>query len=344
MPQRITTLTHGRAMIVTDLHGAGAVYDRLRDKFLEGYKAGDLHHFVICGDLIHHNGSDAEDESLRMLLDVMRLRRELGDAVVMLCGNHEMPHIYGMPLSRGHIEYTPRFERALVELENHADEPYNRDDVINFLMDLPFYAFTAAGVMLTHAGPVKQIQLPEVAKQVAEFDHRVFLQQIDNELNQYDLVHAHARYAINMGRAYDGLASHYLAVTDENDPRYNHLLRSFVYSGKPEFELLWATLFSRNENEFPNDMRRVVDYADAVTQFLQVMSEQVPAYPQHIVLSGHISVHGGHHVVDDTHLRIATYEHASPAEAGQYLILDVEAEVEDADALVPMLHRTSDIG
>ncbi|MEL6148111.1 MAG: metallophosphoesterase [Chloroflexota bacterium] len=342
MPQRITTLTHGRAMIVTDLHGAGDVYDRLRDKFLEGYKAGALHHFVICGDLIHSNGSEAEDDSLRMLLDVMRLRRELGDAVVMLCGNHEMPHIYGMPLSRGHIEYTPRFERALVDMDRDPNAIFSRDDVINFLMNLPFYAFTAAGVMLTHAGPVKQIQLLEVAKQVAEFDHRAFLQRIDDELNQYDLDHARARYAINMGRDYAELASHHLAVTDENDPRYNHLLRSFVYSGKPEFELLWATLFSRNENEFPNDMRRVVDYADAVKQFLEVMSEQVPAYPQHVVLSGHITVSGGHQVVDDAHLRIATYEHARPNDDGEYLILDLETGVEDADALVPLLHRTFD--
>ena len=340
MPQRIKTLTHGRAMIVTDLHGAGDVYNRLRDKFLEGHKAGALHYLVICGDLIHSNGIEKEDDSLRMLLDVMRLREELGDAVILLCGNHEFPHIYGITLSKGRTEYTPRFEAALTALDKDRNAKYSREDVTEFLMDLPFYVFTAAGVMITHAGPVKQIHHPKLAKLIAEHDHRKYIAKLDNTLQQYDLNHARQRFATIMGQDYADLAKHWLAAEDENDPRYNHLLWSFVYDGTDLFNLLWSTLFSRNENEFPNDMRRVVDYAQAVEQFLEAMSAQVPAYPQHIVVSGHITVNGGHQVVDDYHLRIASYEHARPRDAGEYLILDLETEVKDADALVPMLHKT----
>lgn len=341
--KRAVTFTDGTAIVITDLHGSSAAYDHLRDLFLKQHAAGDVQHLILCGDLIHGYGSPADDASLQMLLDVMCLQNELGaETVIMLCGNHEMPHIYGMPLSRGNIEYTPRFEHALTELDQNEDAPYTRTDVIDFLTELPFYAFTAAGVMISHAGPIRQINTPEIAEQVLNFDHRAFLQQIDTELQRYDLAHARQLYATQMGIDYDKLARHYLAVTDETDPRYNHLLRSFVWGDDDTFQLLWDTLFTRNEQELPNDMRRYVTYSNIVQEFLKSMSAHLPAYPQHIVVSGHIAVSGGHEVVDDYHLRLASYQHAQPHDAGEYLLLDCAAPVENADALVPMLHRTFD--
>lgn len=346
MPElkRAVTLTDGTAMVVTDLHGNLPVYEHVRDNFLRAHAAGTVQQLVLCGDLIHGNGAPADDASLPMLLDVMRLQGEMGEnTVILLCGNHELPHIYGMTLSRGDKEYTPGFEAALTALDQDSSSTYSRADAVNFLAELPFYVFTAAGVMLAHAGPVKEILLEQDAVHVLQFDHGAFLARIDAQLAQYDLDHARQLYATKAGGDdYASLAKHFLAVTDENDPRYNHLLRSFIWSGDPEFELLWNTLFTRNENEFPNDMRRAIDYANVVRHFLKLMSARVPAYPQHVIVSGHIVVDGGHQVVDDYHLRLASHEHARPQPDGQILLLDCATEVRDADALVPHLRRTLD--
>src|SRR5262249_25470434 len=105
-PKRVMDFDSGVAMVVTDLHGEGKVYNHLRDKFLALHKAGEVQRLIICGDLIHSNREESEDDSLPMLLDVMRLQSELGrDTVVLLMGNHEMPHVYGISLAKGIIEF-----------------------------------------------------------------------------------------------------------------------------------------------------------------------------------------------------------------------------------------------
>jgi len=106
--KRAVTFTQGVAMVITDLHGNGGVWQRLRDEFLRAHEAGEVQSLIMCGDLIHSNSPDFDD-SLSMVLDVMRLQADLGpDTIVMLCGNHEMPHIYGMTLARGdHAFHTP---------------------------------------------------------------------------------------------------------------------------------------------------------------------------------------------------------------------------------------------
>jgi hypothetical protein len=149
----------GKAMIVTDLHGQGKVYNHIRDTFLEYNKTGVVDRLIICGDLIHGYGEEAEDASLAMLLDVMSLQQQLGrDTVVMLMGNHEMPHVYSIPLSKGHIVFTPRFERALAQLDRDSNAKYSRADVMTFLKSLPFVVRTKAGVLITHAGATPAIK------------------------------------------------------------------------------------------------------------------------------------------------------------------------------------------
>ncbi len=325
-------------MVITDLHGNWAIWERLRDEFLRAYAAGDVQRLIIAGDLIHGNAPD-HDDSLPMVLDVMRLQAELGEeTVVMLCGNHEMPHIYGMTLARGDHEYTPPFEAALVQLDKDDTQPQSRDDVISFLASLPFYVFTAASVLIAHAGPARKINTPKIAEKLLSLDHHAFLTSIDEELAKYDLEHARNLYATRAGDDYDKIVRHQLAVEGADDPRYNDLLRSFVYSTRDEFQLLWEALFTRNELEFPNDMRRVVAYSESILNFLDAMSAHSPGYRQRMIVSGHVVVEsGGHEVVDMFHLRLATHEHARPQSAGEYLLLDCAADVKNANSLVPML-------
>ncbi len=83
--------------------------------------------------------------SLEIVLDVLALRERYGDAIIYLCGNHELPHIYGFVLGKGAVEYTSGFEAAL-------SRSGRRRDILALLDSLPFFLCTAAGVCITHAG------------------------------------------------------------------------------------------------------------------------------------------------------------------------------------------------
>ena len=149
MSRRITEIDSGVAMIVTDLHGAWDAYRRLRDIFLAEQAKGSIDRLIVCGDLIHSEGSEEVDASLDMLLDVMTMQAELGkDKVTMLLGNHELPHIYGLTLAKGTVEYTPRFEAALTRLDQRYKASYKRKEVRAFLSQLPLFVRTKAGVLL----------------------------------------------------------------------------------------------------------------------------------------------------------------------------------------------------
>ena len=76
MSRRVVDLDSGITMVVTDLHGAWDVYRSLRDRFLEGHHRGEIDRLVICGDLIHGEGTEETDSSLEMLMDVMAMQAE----------------------------------------------------------------------------------------------------------------------------------------------------------------------------------------------------------------------------------------------------------------------------
>ena len=132
-------------MVVTDLHGDWDAYQRYRDRFVDLQAKHQADCLIFTGDLIHSDSSATADDSLQIILDVLALKATFGEAIIYLCGNHELPHIYGFGLSKGKREYTPAFEAAL------SQSSY-RTVVTNLFLALPFYVRTAAGVSLTHAG------------------------------------------------------------------------------------------------------------------------------------------------------------------------------------------------
>ena len=340
---RLIELPNGVLMASTDLHGHWNAYAALKDRFIAGRRDGTIDRWLLCGDLIHtSDGETANDHSLAMILDLMALQAEYGaDRVMMLCGNHEFMHIFPIPISKGGIEFTPHFEACIADLDRHPQLGYRRADVIRFLESLPLYAVTGAGVMFAHAGVAPQINTPQAALRLLNLDFAAFNTDADEMLMRYDLPDARTRYAQKMQYgSYDALVKRYLAVTDPTDPRYDHLLRAFVYNSDPTFAVLWEALFNRNEQELPNDMRRAIAYPKWVDQFLQAVSAHVPHMPPQVLASGHIVVQGNHEVVDDFHLRFASYEHARPREAGAYLLLDCARPVEDAEALAKLLRPT----
>jgi len=324
--KRSVDLDHGVAMVVTDLHGEGDVYDCIRAKFMELYEKGLVQYLILCGDLIHGYGEASEDDSLRMLVDVIQLQRRFGShTIIMLLGNHEMPHIYGVTLSKGDQAFTPRFEHAL----SHSGR---RDEVLAFLRSLPFVVRTKAGVLITHSGPTMAINSAYKAERILTFDHLAVLKLADDQIA--------ARYPIDNLRKHPEYTLHaryHLAIEGPDDPRYSEFLRGQLISQtSEEFNLLWEVLFARGEVGLSEEFQ---DFF--ASEFLKHMSVTSP-YEQRIVLYGHLPVRGGHKVIGQRQFRLASYSHANPPEDGEYLLVDCAQPIISARQLLGSLRQVFD--
>ena len=242
---RVLDFDQGVAMIVSDLHGDWRGYCYYRDLFLARQHQGRVQRLILCGDLIHREQEDQPDGSLAMVEDIMRLQNFYGpEVVVMLAGNHEIPHVYGMPLFRKNRQCTPPFEAALVEAG-----PERREAVIAFFDSLPFYVRTAAGVLITHAG-AHSASAVAAAKEILEwFDHSALLAQAEREMGHRGREQMLRQYQQTYMIDYLSLAQRLLAVTSREDPRFHHLLRVPLLQEDHRFTLLWKALFSGNEKE-----------------------------------------------------------------------------------------------
>jgi len=320
----------GTALVVTDLHGNGKTYNHIRDTFLKLHQSGEVDRLIICGDLIHGYGDEADDASLPMLLDVMSLQQQMGhDTVIMLMGNHEMPHVYSIPLSKGNIVFTPRFERALVELDRDPNAKYNRADVMTFLKSLPFVVRTKAGVLITHAGASPAIKVNADAEQLLNFDHDALLASTTEWIEDYDLE------ALREDATYRTQIQNMVAVDSPDDPRFLDMLRGQLLSANSgRFQFLWDVLFATNEKGWSE-----ASYEIVLKGYLVAMSQLSP-YRQRVIVAGHIGVQGGHKLVANYQLRLASSAHAHPEKAGQVLMLDCETPISKASQLVPHLRPT----
>ncbi len=329
--QRAVDIHDGIAMIVTDLHGDWAAYARLRDRFLLLRAAGKAQRLVICGDVIHGYGDASDDASLEIVLDLMRLQAELGaDAIIVLLGNHELPHIYDVTLLKDDLPMTPRFEAALMALDADMARPQSRADVITFLMRLPFFVRTRSGVLVTHAGAPTHIKKPEVLEHVLDFEHHKLVQLADEMMAE-----GYRLDDLRRSQQYRQYVADHFAVTDPDHPRFLAGMRGqLVGKMSQDFRLLWDMLFATNEIGSSLDVYRVF-----VAHFLEIMSALSP-FALNWLVSGHIGVTGGHAWIGDQKLRLASSAHARPREAGQYLLLDCAAPLPSRAAMEAGLRST----
>ncbi|MEM7034478.1 MAG: metallophosphoesterase, partial [Chloroflexota bacterium] len=263
---------------------------------------------VLTGDLIH-NYEPTEDYSLKMVLDVIALQEQYGEAIIYLCGNHEMPHIYGISLSKGHLTFTPDFEKAL-------NESQRRTDVIDLFHTLPFYVRTKAGVTITHAGAAAFMSNATDLIKILNWDHQALLSIADTMMSDEDIADLREGYARQHQAPYDLLAHHLLGISGPDDPRYNDLLRGFLASSHPTFDsLLWPALFTRCEEEYGR-----ADYDIFVDALLREFSKNF--YQQQVLVAGHMGTWGGYQWVTKHHLRLSSARHARPRRNGRYLLFD----------------------
>lgn len=308
---RLWSINEGVLMVVTDLHGDWDLYERYRDRFLRLHAAGKADGLLFTGDLIHTQSPQIPDKSVEIVLDILRLQAEWGDAVICLCGNHELPHIYGFPLSKGDHDYTPPFETAV-------NQSRRRAEIALFFHSLPFFVRTAVGVSFHHAGAATAMAPAGFARQVFNWDHQATLATINTFLAQKDMVKMRRVYArLNQAESYDALARHYLAVTGEEDPRYDDLIRYlFLSTVDADFLRMRSLFFAVCEAEDGE-----AAYAETLNAMLQNLS--LDYMPRRWLVAGHMKTEGGYEIIAGRHLRLSSGVHARPREAGRYLLLDI---------------------
>ncbi|MBN1260391.1 MAG: metallophosphoesterase [Anaerolineae bacterium] len=316
---RVVSVERGLVMVVTDLHGDWDLYQRYRDVFLALRERGLVDTLIFTGDLIHSEGPSASDKSLAIMLDLVRLRAYLEERLIVLLGNHELPHIYHITLAKGNTLFTPRFEHALGD---------QRDVVLAFLESLPFYVRTRAGVAICHAGAFPEAAELETARSLLDFSHRALLDSVAERLPQAARPALRVKLGDLLGASYDVLVRHDLAVSGPGDPRYDDFLIGQVASITPEFTLLWSALFSKNERQYAPAV-----YTAMVEALLHLLSGGFS--PQRVLVTGHVRCRDGYRVLaQDRQLRIASGVHALPYHAARYLLFDAARPVTGAGDLV----------
>ncbi len=311
-------------MVVTDLHGDWDLYQQYRDAFLTFRDRNQAHTLVLTGDYIHSDEPAEFDQSLAIVLDLLRLKAALGSALVVLLGNHELPHIYHIPLSRGIKVYTPQFETALGT---------HRQAVIHFFQSLPIWARTKAGVSVCHAGAFDAVHDPAAMDRLYNFSHKDLLRNAGERLPMELRSTLRESIGAEIGMPYAEVARYYLGVDEPEDPRYDDFLLGAVASQHPDFSLLWSALFSANEQEYGIRM-----YTKLVKALLASLSEGYTT--QKVLVTGHIGCRGGYKVLaNNRQLRLASGAHAHPIAEAKALIFDAARPVADARALLPGLWR-----
>ncbi|HSH03710.1 MAG TPA: metallophosphoesterase [Anaerolineae bacterium] len=320
--RRLWTIERGRVMVVSDLHGNWDLYERYRARFVELLGEGEVDCLLFLGDLIHTREEEVVDESVAIVLDVLALQERYGERVIYLCGNHELPHIYGFPLSKGGWEYTPSFERALVASGRRAE-------VMGLFEGLPFYVRTSGGIVFMHAGAFPYGWGEETAvNRLWNWDHEAIRQRVRARLAGLDKEKLRQAVVKMYGaESYRQLVADYLAVSGEESARYDDFLVGAMVVNEAEFEHLWAALFTKCERQY--GWRR---YQALVAEMLAGMGRGYRR--QKVIVAGHITIKGGYKVVGEGHFRLASGSHAEPLREGAYLVVDVGDGVAEAGDLV----------
>ena len=314
-------------MVVTDLHGDYAVYSRFRDRFMALRAAGQAEVLLLAGDYVHSSTPQETDQSLEIVLDLLHLRQALGPGLVVLLGNHEMPHLYGITISKGSLVYGPRFEKAMGP---------HRASILEFFDSLPFYVRTRAGVAVAHAGACEPATTAAGLQRLRDYSHRAELEKVDAFLADQDRASLRAGLGKLSDQDYAVLAAENLGVTDPADPRYDDVLRGvLVTSLSSPFQMLWEALFNKNEDEYGE-----LKYAWILKAFLNSLSEGYVI--QRALVSGHISVSSGHEIVANRQLRLASWTHANPVQGGEYLLFDAGRPIQGVGDLLAGVHSLSD--
>ena len=147
----------GRLLIASDLHGNYDDYEA----YINLWDGEDPDfHMLFLGDLIHSPYFD--DRSIEILDDAIEMDRKYSNFHILL-GNHEWAHITHTDIYKDGENVREDFEQ-LISYKKGFIEP-SITEYIRFFKTLPFFAKTANGLFISHAGPSKRV------KTIDDFDN-----------------------------------------------------------------------------------------------------------------------------------------------------------------------------
>ena len=142
----------GRALIVTDIHGDLADFEKYMEIWNEFKDKNN--HLILTGDYIHSMSCE-EDDSIKILNSV-KWHYEHSNNFHVLLGNHEWSHISSEDVYKAGVNQTLDFESRLEEkLGDGWKDKLNIP--VNFFKKLPLAVRTENGVFISHAAPANHI-------------------------------------------------------------------------------------------------------------------------------------------------------------------------------------------
>ncbi|UCD85860.1 MAG: metallophosphoesterase [Deltaproteobacteria bacterium] len=149
--RRVVSLPRkGNLKVFADIHGNWKDYSRIKEIFLG---SGKDCYLVLLGDYIH--GSPGyQDESEKVLDDLIKLKKRYRKRVIPLLGDHEHSYIGGPNVSKHGVNQTLAFEYRL--------SPDKMKKYREFFRSLPLLVKTDNGIAISHSGPVRAVVINEV--------------------------------------------------------------------------------------------------------------------------------------------------------------------------------------
>jgi hypothetical protein len=128
-------------------------------------------------------------------------------------------------------------------------------------------------VSVTHAGAADVMTDANNAAKIFTWDHQRVLSEADAFLAAQNIAGMRRAYArLSQAESYDALAKHYLAVTGPDDPRYDDLLRGFIATANPDFQVLYSALSTRCELEYG-----LAEYTDTLPAYASTSINRIYA-------------------------------------------------------------------
>lgn len=143
----------GKAMIITDIHGKLADYNRFMDIWNDF--EDENNHLIITGDFIHSTTLQ-NDKSIE-IVDDLKYRLKNSDNFHVLMGNHEWSVLTNKTIYKAGVNLSLNFELLLKERFKKGWQE-KIEIYSNFFKDLPLAIKTKNKVFISHSGPSKYIK------------------------------------------------------------------------------------------------------------------------------------------------------------------------------------------
>lgn len=223
MPQRWKKLpAQGQLMVVTDIHGHGDDFRRIRELYLHYRHTNPDTHLVILGDVVHGPNPDFRplfegqdgyypDESGAIVMGILDLQAAYPDEVHYVLGNHDYGHVGGPHTRKYYHDEVDQLESQLSKVERDAMQTLFRQALLGIV--------APCGLFLSHGAPNDRLESLDVLNQINFPPDETYLDDVlYSFLNSYGQPGEVAANFLKMISATTGIPVHILIHGHDTDP------------------------------------------------------------------------------------------------------------------------------